>query len=564
MISDYVESFKNKSIYCGAINDNSFQLSIILQPIISYTTTLSRDTINNNNICCEIKSSKNNKYNISINRECQKNIYSSKHLINLALSTMNINNSGFSYNFNNSEDMIILNDHELLLLLDIINKYTLDKKFDMHRYCIMCHNSMPSSNGSLECCKKCSKEHSYFMIYNNMITDAYKKDVNLLKLLLHTMICASGHRYRFTPVPEYCNNVYDEKLIQLPNMKLPGGKDYFVNQISKCDNDMDLNKVLTMEEYMLIKHTIKSNNTRLNYYSDSQFIPQIEDMWNNGYILFTLDHPPEKQALFDSQTDIVHLFHGSGEQNWYSIMRNGLKNLSGTQLMSCGAAYGPGIYLSGVMSYSMGYCRGGAYCIIGVVQVLNSDKYHKGSQIYVVPNVSDVLLKYIIVYKKEVIKKLDVIEKYLRVDLPRIKKTGMRGYKIHITRIQKEITEFESRIKKVISHYGNDLIIKILDNIKFEGDEFFRCIPFKFDIMYLNTTINCTVLFPSTYPLNPCQITCTCDNLSLVTIPFIEHIDGNTYSYNDPVLKYDAWKSNIRMFMVMIKMIENIMSYSKN
>lgn len=48
-------------------------------------------------------------------------------------------------------------------------------------------------------------------------------------------------------------------------------------------------------------------------------------------------------------------FHGSNGENWHSILRNGLKNASGTKLQVNGTAYGNGIYLSPNASTSFGY-----------------------------------------------------------------------------------------------------------------------------------------------------------------------------------------------------------------
>ena len=40
-------------------------------------------------------------------------------------------------------------------------------------------------------------------------------------------------------------------------------------------------------------------------------------------------------------------------ENWFSIVRNGLRNLSNSHMMTAGAAYGQGIYASAnVINYS--------------------------------------------------------------------------------------------------------------------------------------------------------------------------------------------------------------------
>jgi len=38
------------------------------------------------------------------------------------------------------------------------------------------------------------------------------------------------------------------------------------------------------------------------------------------------------------------MFHGSAPENWYSILRNGIRILSNTKYMTAGAALGAGVY----------------------------------------------------------------------------------------------------------------------------------------------------------------------------------------------------------------------------
>jgi hypothetical protein len=48
---------------------------------------------------------------------------------------------------------------------------------------------------------------------------------------------------------------------------------------------------------------------------------------------------------------------GVVQGNWHSILRTGLKNMSGSKYQANGAAYGAGIYLAADSSTSLGYCR---------------------------------------------------------------------------------------------------------------------------------------------------------------------------------------------------------------
>ena len=58
---------------------------------------------------------------------------------------------------------------------------------------------------------------------------------------------------------------------------------------------------------------------------------------------------PEGENYFNTlkkKHGTVFGFHGSQIENWHSILRNGIKNMSGTALQLNGAAYGSGVYIS--------------------------------------------------------------------------------------------------------------------------------------------------------------------------------------------------------------------------
>ena len=65
----------------------------------------------------------------------------------------------------------------------------------------------------------------------------------------------------------------------------------------------------------------------------------------------------EKSKETHTDVKIVKLFHGSALQNWYSILKNGLKDYSGTKNQLHGAAYGNGVYLSSSNSMSHLYSK---------------------------------------------------------------------------------------------------------------------------------------------------------------------------------------------------------------
>jgi hypothetical protein len=96
-------------------------------------------------------------------------------------------------------------------------------------------------------------------------------------------------------------------------------------------------------------------------------------------------------------------YHGSSIMNWYSIVYNGLFVAKGT-LVTNGAAYGTGIYLSDSSNFSMGYSsRGngiGSNIILGVFQVEDAiSVFKKTNNIYVVPDEKKICLRYLIYMK---------------------------------------------------------------------------------------------------------------------------------------------------------------------
>jgi poly [ADP-ribose] polymerase 6/8 len=114
----------------------------------------------------------------------------------------------------------------------------------------------------------------------------------------------------------------------------------------------------------------------------------------------------------------VFAFHGSSSENWHSILRNGLKNASGSKLQVNGAAYGSGIYLSPNAATSFGYCRmynqgagavgssnnrflsGNQINCIAVCEVIDHDIKKSGS-IWVMPHEDHVVTRFFFVYTNQ-------------------------------------------------------------------------------------------------------------------------------------------------------------------
>jgi poly [ADP-ribose] polymerase 6/8 len=74
----------------------------------------------------------------------------------------------------------------------------------------------------------------------------------------------------------------------------------------------------------------------------------------------TLISSPEAEREFRKLKEkfgSMFLFHGSDGTRWHSVIRNGLKNATGTDMQANGAVLGPGIYFARSSDISLGYAK---------------------------------------------------------------------------------------------------------------------------------------------------------------------------------------------------------------
>lgn len=82
-----------------------------------------------------------------------------------------------------------------------------------------------------------------------------------------------------------------------------------------------------------------------------------------------------------------YLFHGSPIGNWHSILRNGIKNMSGTRFMSTGQAHGAGVYASDNIGTAYSYSgHGPVHCMAVIELLVDPTPYKKTEGIYVIPD----------------------------------------------------------------------------------------------------------------------------------------------------------------------------------
>lgn len=259
---------------------------------------------------------------------------------------------------------------------------------------------------------KISYNDKYFDEFCNIVTDntlkdSFNDDKTAFNFIISTGIhclCLEESRRKIfmNPEPklikdfiEFKKNIYVEKINDITSV------------ILKADNDYDIYKELDNEKYYFLKYLIKTNKTVLkcskNNLDNSKIVDELplNILDIKDHLVVNVINPPIIEDEFNKE-EPEFMFHGSGLANWYGILRNGLKNCSGTNMQVHGQVYGKGIYLSPYSSTALGYASGGLNgCAI--VQIRGKkESYMKTPYIYVVPNEADVILKYIIFSKNAI------------------------------------------------------------------------------------------------------------------------------------------------------------------
>ena len=161
----------------------------------------------------------------------------------------------------------------------------------------------------------------------------------------------------------------------------------------------------------LLRWIIFSNRTYIKL-GKTEELPDELRAHKPRFCFHIVSNPPEVQEQFGTAKEIYGVkttYHGSALHNWYSILRNGLKNYSHTPLMTHAAVYGKGIYMSPEPIVAMHYTSAGSAwdksmlskhfrCLL-VCEVIDHDvSINRAGSIWVAKNEDYVSAKYLAVF----------------------------------------------------------------------------------------------------------------------------------------------------------------------
>ena len=408
-------------------------------------------------------------------------------------------------------------------ILELMNQMLTES----HKYCVICGGPLeyPSERPSACGDKLCQYRAEEVFLDDQIVMSMIKESPEVFKFLVESSVIAINSRdceTRFEPFPaRFLIGDSKDRYIRGELTVLSGNKirkdihrlralaqglgniDKLIKDTSVLKTEEELRYSLTDDLYYLIRFIVKSNCTHL------EPVRLFDENQLNDVQQFKIRYTTDIEEAFNAKITNSHcfLFHGSGEQNWHSILRNGLKNCSGTKLQSNGAAYGSGIYLSDNYITSIGYSKG-SMCVIGVCQVVgDKSKYKKTSNIYVA-NENNLILRYLFVGKYTTMSRVNgnifntKFGTIVAETKSREKVMTSRGN----NRLMKELSELQrDEIKKMgflISNRGDDLFTWDVYMTEFDPEA-----PITGDLKRRNVeSVHIEISFPTTgqkYPFTP-------------------------------------------------------------
>ena len=382
------------------------------------------DSMNNNKIKLFIVSSieENLIYELETNNDFTEWIISksdnSHHILGKILPQFNV--------------LKINNNHQNELKKHIIDLIELLEILKIKNYCFNCGTMLDLAGDKFMACdnEKCINMCSCYFLDDSISYEFQKyknsPNITILEFIIQTSywcIESSRREIIYVPYPLLIEQLASKDstsmwvllnnfISQYPYVKI-------IKILKDYDNDQEIYNKLGSVGYAFIKFTLKSNNTLI--YNDTlinskdvndiisgldktneancyQIVDIIGDNINN-LIQFGVEHPQMIENKFKKASETCYLYHGSRQENWYSIMRNGLKiGSTDNKLLVNGAVYGAGIYLSDAVNFSLSYSNS-ENIIMGVCNVMeNREKWKKANNIYVIQDEKLVLLKYILIF----------------------------------------------------------------------------------------------------------------------------------------------------------------------
>jgi len=324
----------------------------------------------------------------------------------------NVNDKHLSDIINDRHKLV--SDQHIIEVIDTIK----DIIPNIYNYCVGCLKKTEFQGDTFITCGSSACDYKFEELrIGNPVIEKTKEDQEIARFLIESAFDAIQCQRKydiFEPFPKhFLKPGYDINTSRGEMSKITGKNydtykdfdrldkivkkfniDKFFELLEYCKDDNEIIKIVKEDTYTLIRFILMSCKV--------QIVKEVSLLKNGPKTCYKIVHPTYKEEEFEKlkkdQFSGAYLFHGSRWHNWYSILRNGLKNCSKTQLMTAGAAYGNGIYLSDSFDFCCGYGLSNNRYVVGVFEVLGSkNDYRKGGSVFVVADDKKLIQKYLLI-----------------------------------------------------------------------------------------------------------------------------------------------------------------------
>jgi poly [ADP-ribose] polymerase 6/8 len=243
------------------------------------------------------------------------------------------------------ESQIHIGCHEcplLYLVLEICECF-----FDLSDHCCICRSELDPGLKPSVCAKQlCQFQFTTIGVGNSVIQEI-RQDPLVADLMVSIFSAAIRTQY-LTPAPP---GLQVDEMIQIVERLPPT-----IVMARKYENDRALSSAIGPPALQLLRWILLSSRSHL--ISLPQTLRLAE--FGSARQFMTLISSPEAEREFRKLKEkfgSMFLFHGSDGTRWHSIIRNGLKNATGTDMQANGAVLGAGIYFARSSDISLSYAK---------------------------------------------------------------------------------------------------------------------------------------------------------------------------------------------------------------
>ncbi|KAH0790001.1 UBA/TS-N domain containing protein [Histomonas meleagridis] len=291
--------------------------------------------------------------------------------------------------------------HILFLIYEIIDAF-----LDLNDHCCICRKHLQISGIKPSICdsRLCSVAFEEIGV-GNSVAQEIRRDPYAADWIFTIYGSAQGTKYCNPSPPTELVNVGYRLLGTLPSME---------HIANTCRTDTDIIKTYGQDTLSFLRWLLLSNKSQIISLPNKLLIKEIPTKYQFMTIISDQNAEVEFQEKKKKNAGkSLYMWHGSGNDRWHSIIRNGLKNMSrvpGGVLH--GTAYGEGIYFAKNSTMSFYYTQSGynnyknsklpsKIMLIALCEVVPNNQLRDHGELYTLIDEKACVVRFVFVTERE-------------------------------------------------------------------------------------------------------------------------------------------------------------------